>query len=155
MPKNTQDTSMDALAKAHDIRGEYVTEDGAKLHVRKVTVADYPLVLKVARAAIAYVQDIGEKDGSMTMMVASFFDVLEENMPLVIEVVGNVTNQTKEEVETLSLGDIFGLVSVIWETNKAFFMQTMAAIQSLNPSTPEPGLQPIANRAARRRAKKG
>lgn len=145
-----KDTSMEAVAEATAGHGEYVTEEGRKVRVYKVTVAQHAVVLKVVRSVVSVIDEISggavskgdmakaqEAAGESVSSVDRLFVMAEDNMPLIIEIIENVTDLTKEEVEALSLADLFDLLVVAWKVNHSFFTKAVQAIQLLNGSSPE------------------
>ena len=145
-----KDTSMEAVAEATAGFGTYVTEEGRKVRVYKVTVAHHAVVLKIVRSVVSVIDEISggavskgdiakaqEAAGESMSSVDRLFVMAEENMPLIIEIIESVTDLTKEEVEDLPLGDLFDLLVVAWKVNQSFFTKAVQAIQLLNVSSPE------------------
>lgn len=156
------DKSMDAVAEAYAGAVQYECEDGSVVTVRKATVKDYPLVLKVVRSVVAYVDsmtsgavssgDVAKAEAAAAAAVSqteSVINLIEDNLPLALDIIEKVTSLSGEEVNELTLGDLVGLSLKIWEVNQRFFIQTMGMLQGLGMSTPQPELQPIAKPAKR------
>lgn len=162
----SEDTSMDILVEAYLNDPTYELEDGRKITVRKVTTRDYPMVLSLVRKIITYVQTsagkpiAGQSPAQAQKMAedalagASVVDVIEENMPTVLQTIETLTDLTPEEVQDVTLGDLLGIGQKIWAINQRFFTQVMALMQGFGQSTPQPVLQPVANPAPKRRTRK-
>jgi len=163
-----KDTSMEAVAEAVTGHGEYVTEDGRKVKVYKVTVKDHAIVLKIMRSVATVIDEIS--GGAMSKgdvakvtsdveeslsSVDKLFMTAEENMPILIEVIYRLTDLSEEEVGDLPLSDLFDLLMVIWKVNHRFFTKAMEMFRSLSGSTPEqPSEMQSISKSKRKRTRK-
>ena len=162
----SEDISMEALAEAYMNDPTYELEDGRTITIRKATVADYPLVLKVVRAVIKYVESLAgdtvtdktpgqaQKVAEEAMAGSSVIDMIEDNLPMVLQVIESLTDLEQKEVQQLTLGDLLGVAQKVWAINQRFFIQAIALMQNFGPSTQQPVLQSIANPAPKRRTRK-
>lgn len=162
-----KDTSMDRLADASlKSIAKYTTDEGMEVEIRKARTRDYPMVLKIARSIAAYIDSktggavaSGDVAAAAAKAEQAFgemdqiFALIEDNMPLVLLVMESLTTLDKEGVENLSLEDMIGLSTMVWQVNQGFFMQVMAIISGFSKSTPQ---SPSAsqNPATRKRARR-
>lgn len=162
MTKN--DTSMERLADVTlQSVAKYQTDDGTEVEIRKARTSDYPLVLKVIRSVASYIDGKtggavsgGDPESAKKQAEAAFsevdqlFTLVEDNMPLVLTIIENLSSLDREGVENLSLEDLVALGTLVWQVNQGFFMQAMAIISGLTKSTPQaPGKAAPRKRARR------
>lgn len=100
-----------------------VLESGAEVLVYKAAVKD---IKTVGRLIVAVFDDVADEKGQIKLdkvMGAGLIGVLEKHAERVFDVVHQLTNTARQDLDTLLLDDAVRLVAKVWEVNHDFFLK--------------------------------